>query len=97
MHLTTIILKDNRVFSSPIEKVRFDPDVFEYSYIKLFGYNDVFYFKDIESAVTENERDSKSYTGNVDEIKAMREKWELCRKSELEKIPLVEDKYRLPK
>ena len=75
MHLTTIILKDGRKFASPIEKIKFDSEVFENSYIKLFDYRDIFYIKDIQSAITGMERVSINRTEDVDEIKRMKKYW----------------------
>ena len=83
MHLTTIILKDGRIFSSPIEKIQYDLEIFEKSYIKLFDYPDMLYIKDMQSAVTEKERVSVNKIEDADEIKKMREYWEKCKSGEI--------------
>jgi len=94
MHLTEIVLKDGRKFEGIIERQRFDPDIFEHAYIKLDG--QVLYIKNISSAITQADRISSTETGNVDEIKKMREVWEQYKRREVRGIGLVEEKYRLP-
>lgn len=72
MHLTHIVLKDGREFSSPIQEIKLDKENFENSYIKLFDYDEKFYVKDMQSAITEKDRISINKIGDVDEIKRMR-------------------------
>ena len=86
MHLTEIILKDGRKFSAPIETIKFDPDIFEYSYIKLFNSEELFYIQDIKSAKTKKDRISCYKFGDVDEIKRMRNLWNKYKKGEIKSL-----------
>ena len=95
MHITEIELKDGRKFKDVIEAIRFDPDVFEHSYIKFFG-EEPFYIKDIKSEVTKNERISINKRGDLDEIKSIKEYWEMYQRGEIRGLSLVEEKYKLP-
>ena len=100
MHLTKIILKKNgKKFKGPIDKIGFDSDVFEYSYIKLFTYPTLFYICDIASAITERERVSISRIEDIDEIERMRKIWMHYKKGDLKLIEsdFVKEKYRLKK
>jgi hypothetical protein len=89
MHLTRIVLKDGKKFSSSIEKIRFDNNIFEDSYIKLFDYKEKFYIKDIKSAVTEKDRISINKIRGVDEIERMRKLWNRYKKGEIKGLCLV--------
>jgi len=68
MHITTIKMKDGRELSNPIELFR--P---EEGYIKLFGIDELLYFKDMCSAVTKGERITATKFGDEDEIARARE------------------------
>jgi len=94
MHLTKIILKDKTSISSPIERIRFDKDVFKNSYIKLFDNNPV-YIKDMRSAITIGERISIKKIEDVNEIKRMKKYWDLYKKGEVTELPSVEEKYKI--
>jgi len=63
VHNTKVVLKDGRVFLSPIELFR--P---EKGFMTLFGYEEILYFKDILSATTENERIGYGRIGPQDEL-----------------------------
>lgn len=104
VRLTEIILKDGRSFKGYLHRQRFDPDIFEHSYIKLMQYDTMqydtlFYIKDIESAITEGERISVTeIAAPHDLVESMRRDWKGGKEGKME-IPLflmVEEEYRLP-
>ena len=82
MHNTSIVLKENnekreltgKSFLAPIERIRFDSEIFEHSYIKLFDI-EPFYLCDIASAITADDRISINTLGNRDEIAEMKKWW----------------------
>ena len=88
MHLTKIVLKDGRKFADVMPKIGYDPNVFENSYIELSGNR--FYVRDIASAITENERVSKTKIGDIDEIEEMRKQWEEYKSGKDEGLRLVD-------
>lgn len=98
MHPTILKLKDGREFCSPIEKIRLDPNVFEHSYLTLFEYNEIFYFKDIESARTFTYTDGRNMKKTVDSMLDFKYWWEeeFVRKK-VHGFPTVEEEYKLSK
>ena len=96
MHLTNIIKKDGNNLTSPLEKIRFDPDTFGNSYIKLFDYEPI-YIRDILSAITEKERTGINKIEDADEIKHMRKIWQDYKKGKLllSEDRFVEEKYKI--
>lgn len=80
MHDTIITLKEpnqDRLVEliGTIERVRIDPDIFEYSYIKLFNHP-ISYICEMQAAVTKGDRTSVDNVGDIDEIKRMRKIWD---------------------
>lgn len=63
------------VLEAPLEKIRFDPDTFEHSYIKLSGYQPL-YICDIQTAVTIKDRINIHTIGDIDEIQRMKKLWQ---------------------
>lgn len=63
MRYTDIVLKDGRKISAPM--MLFRP---EKGYMTLMGIDEKFYFKDMVSAVTKNERIRLGVIGDEDEI-----------------------------
>jgi len=98
MHLTDIVLKDGRSLRGVIMHQRFDPVVFEHSYLEIYdgeGYA-MLYLKDIVSAVTRGERISIHRIGDLDELARLRNLWEQFSAGQLRGLSLVEPEYRLP-
>ena len=97
MHITRLFLKNGKTINSILERQRLDPDVFENSYIKVCDFNEVFYIKEISSAITQRERVTINRIENLDEIANMKKNWEDYKagKMELGEGDLVEPKYKL--
>ena len=68
MHNTKVTMKDGRVLNGPLDKWR--P---EEGYIILMTDDEKLFFKDMISAITENERISATKFGDEDEIKRARD------------------------
>lgn len=63
MHITTITMKAGHKVTGYLELFR--P---EEGYLKLLGFTTKYYFKDMQSCITEGERISVNQIGDMDEI-----------------------------
>jgi hypothetical protein len=88
MHLTDIVLWDGTTIKGPIQEQRYDSDVFERSYIKLFGEHS-YTIAEMHSATTKGERVGPGKISDVDEIAAMRELWDLYKEGRIKGLPLM--------
>lgn len=67
MHDTRVVLKDGTVYSNPIWEYR--PLL---GYLTLVGYDQRFFFRDMESCITENQRCEANTIKDVDELERAR-------------------------